>query len=436
MTTEQPTPGAPATTSAGRRGTVAKLARRAGWNVIDQALSSLSNLALSLLVARSVDEDAFGAFTVSFAVYSMAVLCSRALVSQPLMVRFSGAEPGAFRTAAGGSTGAATVLGVVLGLALLVAGLSIGGAVGTALSVMALVMPGLLLQDAWRMAFFAQRRPELATLLDAVWIVLQFAGVGVFLAVGTDSIVPFVLSWGLAAAVAGVVGVRRGRRSPRVTATVSFLRAHWDLTGYLLFESLLLQGAYQGALLLAGAFGSLSDVGSLRGAQVVLGPVTLLSTSAVAFGIPELSRRGYLSARHRNLAAAGLGAVLAVVGLVWGTLMLLLPDTWGEALLGDSWDGVRAVLLASVIGQVANLISVGPSCVVHAMGKSQSTFRIHVAVSVMLVLFGMTGLWLGGAVGAAYGFAVAYWAVVPVWFLVLNRLGREAERAGGTTTVP
>jgi O-antigen/teichoic acid export membrane protein len=413
----------------GRRKTAAKLARRASWNVIDQALSSLSNLALSVLVARTVDSQAFGAFTVSFTVYSVAVLCSRAVVSQPLMVRFSAAAPAPFRVAAGGSTGAATALGMILGVVFAVIGVAIGGGVGTALLVMALLLPGLLLQDAWRMAFFAQRRPELATLLDAVWFVLQFAGVGLFLAVGTDSVVPFVISWGLAAAVAGALGARRGRALPRLGAAFSFVRAHWDLTAWLLFESLLLQGAYQGALLLAGAFGTLSDVGALRGAQVVLGPMTLLATSAVAFGVPELSRRGYLSARHRTVAAVGLGGTLAVVGVVWGVLMLALPDAWGVMLLGDSWAGVRTVLLATLIGQVGNLIAVGPSCVVHAMGKSVSTFRIHVAVSAMLVVFGVTGLWIGGAVGAASGFAVAYWAVVPIWFVTLRRLGREAERA-------
>lgn len=428
MTTDHPAPALEAV--APRRRTLARLARRASWNVIDQALSSASNLALSVLVARSVDSEAFGAFTVSFTVYSVAVLCSRAVVSQPLMVRFSGADPGPFRTAAGGSTGAATGLGILLGAVVLAAGLAIGGGVGTALLVMALLLPGLLLQDAWRMAFFAQRRPELATLIDAVWIVLQFAAVALLLATGTDSVVPFVLSWGLAAAVAGVLGAQRGRTPPRLAAAMSFLRAHWDLTAWLLFEAVLLQGAYQGALLLVGAFGTLSDVGALRGAQVVLGPMTLLATSAVAFGVPELSRRGYLSARHRTLAAAGLGGALAVIGVVWGALALLLPDAWGEALLGDSWDGVRAVLLATLVGQVANLLSVGPSCVVHAMGKSLSTFRIHLAVSVMLLVFGMAGLWAGGAVGAAYGFAVAYWAVVPFWFLTLRRLGREAERSG------
>ena len=93
MTTEQSTDEVGVVHPAGRRRAVAKLARRASWNVIDQALSSLSNLALSVLVARSVDSEAYGAFTVSFAVYSMAVLCSRALVSQPLMVRFTAVEP-------------------------------------------------------------------------------------------------------------------------------------------------------------------------------------------------------------------------------------------------------------------------------------------------------------------------------------------------------
>jgi O-antigen/teichoic acid export membrane protein len=412
-----------------RRRPIAQLARRASWNVVDQALASLSNLALSVLVARSVDSEAFGAFTVSFTVYSVAVLCSRALVSQPLMVRFSGADPASFRVAAGRSTGAATVLGMAMGVAVLLIGLALGGGVGTALLAMALVLPGLLLQDAWRMAFFAQRRPELATLVDATWMVLQLSAVAVFMAVGTGSVVPFVLAWGLAATVAGILGAQRGGTPPRIGSTAGWLRAHWSLTGYLLFEALLLQGAYQGALLLVGAFGTLTDVGSLRGAQVVLGPVTLLATSAAAFGIPELSRRVSLRARQRNLAAVGLGGVLAVAALAWGVLTLAMPSSWGEALLGDSWDGVRAVLLATVIGQVGNCISVGPSCVVHAMGRSDATFRIHVAVSVMLITFGMTGLWIGGAVGAAYGFAVAYWAVVPVWFVTLNHLARRDELA-------
>jgi O-antigen/teichoic acid export membrane protein len=408
-----------------RRSSLLALARKAGWNVADQALSSLSNLALSLLVARAVDEEAFGAFTVSFTVYSVAVLVSRSLASQPMMIRFAGVGKTSFRDAAGRSTGTAAVVGLASGIVVLVAGLALGGGVGTALTAMALLLPGLLVQDAWRMAYFSQRRPEMATVIDAVWMVLQIAAVAVFLAIGADSAVPYVIAWGLAAGAAALVGVGRDRVAPRVSGAWSWLKDHWGLTRYLVTEALLLQGAYQGALLLVGALGTLTDIGSLRGAQVVLGPVSLLAASAMAFAVPEISRRPGLSPRVRVLAAGALGAALSVGGLLWGIVMLLLPDAWGVELLGDSWDGVRTVLLASVIGQVGNLISVGPACVAYGLGRSDAVFRIHAAVSVMLVVFGVGGLWLGGAVGAAYGFALAYWAVVPFWFRTVARLSAE-----------
>ncbi|MGY1716351.1 hypothetical protein ACI78R_17955 [Geodermatophilus sp. SYSU D01106] len=408
-----------------RRPSVLALVRKAGWNVADQGLSSLSNLALSLLVARAVDEESFGAFTVSFTVYSVAVLVSRSLASQPIMIRFAGVSDATFRDAAARSTGTGAVVGLALGAAVLVAGLVLGGGVGTALMAMALLLPGLLVQDAWRMAFFSQRRPEMATLIDAVWMVLQIVGVAVFLAIGAGSAVPYVIAWGVAAAAAAAVGVRRGRVAPRLSGAWGWLKEHWDLTRYLVTEALLLQGAYQGALLLVGALGTLTDIGSLRGAQVVLGPVSLLAASAMAFGVPEISRRPGLSPRTRVLAATALGGALSLGGLLWGLVMLLLPDAWGVELLGDSWDGVQTVLLASVIGQVGNLISVGPACVAYGMGRSDAVFRIHAAVSVMLVVFGVGGLLVGGAVGAAYGFAIAYWAVVPFWFRTVARLSAE-----------
>ncbi|MPQ97962.1 hypothetical protein GB931_08500 [Modestobacter sp. I12A-02628] len=424
-------PAAPVEEPAARggRSTVVRLARRAGWNLVDQALSSFSNLALSLLVAKAVDKEAFGAFTVSFTVYSVAVLVSRSLCSQPMMMRFTAVGPAEFRTAAGQSTGTAAVVGFGLGVLALVAGLVAGGGVGTALLAMALLLPGLLVQDAWRMAFFAQGKPHLAAMLDGVWTVLQLVAVGVLLAVGLDSAVPFVIAWGLAAAAAAVLGAQQGATAPRVRATRTWLRNHWDLTRWLLTEALLLQGAYQGALLLIGALGTLSDVGSLRGAQVLIGPLSLLAASAGAFGVPEISRRPQLRTRPRLLAAGGLGGLLAVGGLVWGTGMLLLPDTWGEVLLDDTWAGARMVLLASVVGQVGNLLSVGPATVVYGMGRGDAIFAVHAAVSGMLVVFGLGGLYLGGAEGAAWGFALAYWVAVPFWFRQVHVLGKANDAA-------
>jgi O-antigen/teichoic acid export membrane protein len=195
------------------------------------------------------------------------------------------------------------------------------------------------------------------------------------------------------------------------------------MTRFLLFEQVLTQGAYQGSLMLIGGVGSLSAVAALRGAQVALGPVAALSTSAMAFAVPELARRSWLTAAQRLRIALVAGTALAVLGVLWGVVVLLLPDRIGEQFLGDSWSGVRTVLLASLVGQVASLFTSGASYVVYSRGATAAAFVVNATVAVLLVVLGLTGLVLGGAVGAAWGFTVAFVAVVPLWFRALARLG-------------
>lgn len=416
-----------------KRGGIVHLARRAGWSVADQALSSLSNLVLALLVARAVDADGFGAFTVAFAVYSSGVLLSRTLVSQPLAVRFAGADAGDYRRATGMSTGTAVALGLAGGSAVVLVGALLGGAIGGALAAVGVALPGLLLHDAWRMAFVVQGRPERAVLLDVVSIVLQVAAVVGLLRLEVDDPVPFVLAWGVAASLASVVGVALGSALPRLARTRHWLRVHWDLTRYLLSESVLVQGAFQGALLLVGIFATLRDVGALRGAAVIVGPVSLLAMSAQAFGVPELARRTHLTVRRQRFAAALIGGLLAAVGAGWGLLVLLMPDSVGAYLLGDSWAGVEPVLLPTVLGQVVNLVSVGAICVIMSKAQVRTAFLVNGTVALLLVSLGVLGAWLAGAVGAAWGFTAAYAIVMPIWiWSMLRTTQRQREPLGRT----
>jgi O-antigen/teichoic acid export membrane protein len=410
------------------RRTVVDLVGRAGWSIIDQALSSLSNLLLSVMVARAVDIEGFGAFTLAFAVYVLLVSLSRALVSQPMTVRYAGASADVSRSAAAESTGSAAVLGLGTAACLAAAGVLVHGVVGAALVALAVCLPGLLVQDAWRLAFFSQGRPQLAALIDAAWTVLLGIGVAVLVLNGVRSAVPYLLVWGLAAALAAVLGAIRASVAPALSRSLGWLRTHWHMTRFLLFELLLVQGAFQGGLLLMGGFGDLADVAALRGAQVVLGPVMLLNYSALAFAVPELARRSHLSSVQRFRVALAIGAVLSTAGLVWGTAVLVLPDSAGQAVLGDSWDEVRVVLVASLVGQLANLVAAGPTAVIQSRGATAMAFRVNATVSVLLVVLGVGGLLVAGAVGAAWGIAIACWSVVPLWFLMLRRLERGAGR--------
>ena len=122
-----------------------------------------------------------------------------------------------------------------------------------------------------------------------------------------------------------------------------------------------------------------------------------------------------------GLALSGL---VTLTVLVWGAFLFLLPDTVGEELLGDSWTGTRAVLLASVIGAAGSALAVGPGTLLLAMDRAKVTIRVHAVLAVLVLGLGVGGVFLGGANGAAWGFALAFWAVVPAWWVLLHREAR------------
>jgi len=241
---------------------------RAGWNLLDQMISSGTNAVLSFLVARQLSDSAFGGFAVAFTVFSLLVGASRAISTAPLGMRFADAGRARFARASSTVTGTALALGAAAGAVAVVTGLVLGGDVGRALVALGLVLPGLLVQDAWRDVFFAAARPAAAALNDAAWAVVQLLAVVGLLVVGVSTAGPLVLAWGAAAAAAAVLGGVQARARPAPARTVSWLREHRDVTRYLIAEFAVLQGAQQGAA--AGRRGRLAR--GHRGAARRAGP--------------------------------------------------------------------------------------------------------------------------------------------------------------------
>ena len=407
---------------------------RAGWNLFDQVISSATNALLSFLIAGSVSKADFGSFSVAFTIFSVFIGLSRALAASPLSVRFTTSEEGDFRRAAASGVGTAFAIGATAGVGCVVAGLLLGDAVGTALLALGVVLPGLLVQDAWRLVFFAEARPKAAVVNDAVWAVLQIGGVLALVVLGVDTIGPLTLAWGLAACAAAVLGLRQSRVRPRPSQTLAWVRAHWDLTKYLLLEYVTLQGGQQLAMLSLAGIASVSVVGALRGAQVLLGPTTILAVGMYTFALPEFSRRrATLSARGWMVGAVGLSSFVTLLGIVWGAIFLFLPDPIGRALLGATWPATQDVLIASIVQQAGAAIAIGPATMLYAMDRAKVTMSIHAVLSPLFLICGISGVLLGGAEGAAWGFAVAFWSVVPAWWI---RALREARSVAASNAPP
>lgn len=396
-------------------------ARRASWNLVDQAISSATNAGLAVVVARTVDDVGFGAFAVAFTVFALAVGVTRAIGTSPLAIRYGAATPEDFGVAAASALGTALALGVAVGLGCLGVGIWVGGEIGVALVAVAVVLPGLLVQEACRQVFFAALRPVLAALNDTVWAALQIVVLAVLLSSGSGTVTSLVLCWGAAAAAAALLGIRQLGRLPRIALVPAWLRRHRDMSGVMLAEFGTQQGAMQGAILVIGLLSSLTTVGALRGAHVLLGMTNLVLMAAVSFALPELSRRrGTLNSRQWTRSAVALSCAVTGIGFAWGLAFVVMPDAVGRALLGDTWEQVSQIMFAMVVGQALLAAGIGAATAMRAMDRAHRTFALNALQCPLAFVGGVVGVLAGGAVGAAWGFAVAYAIVAPLWWLRLR----------------
>jgi O-antigen/teichoic acid export membrane protein len=397
------------------------LVGRATWNLTDQAISSATNAALSLLIARFVDARTFAAYAVSFTLYSLFVGGMRALVSEPLAVRFSRCGRAEYRDVARAAVGGALTLGAGAGVLVVLAGAYLGDDIGGTMIVLGLFLPALLAQDTWRAVFIVHGRPASAALNDSAWAITQLGIVGWMLYVGVDTAPPLLAGWGSAAVVAALLGIAQMGLYPQPVRGVRWLLRQADLSRFYLPQFLAVVGSFQLTLLLVGVVGGVEDVGSLRAALVLLGPLGIIGFSAMAFAVPEFSRRD-LNRRRTLQAAIAISSLLVLASVLWSAILLALPTRIGSQLLGDTWQDARAVLPGMVVWQLGTVAVCGASAAISARGWARTSFRISAILAPTFLLFGLLGTRLAGASGAAAGIALAQWAMVPVyWTLLVTR---------------
>ncbi|MEV6669036.1 hypothetical protein, partial [Streptomyces sp. NPDC051162] len=319
--TPVPTEGERATTPAAPAGDTGRTAKRAmagrlSWGLADQAASSLSNFVVGIYVARSLGLAAFGVFSLAWVTYGVVLSVSRGLATDPLVVRFSGVPDASWRGAVARSSGTALGVGAAIGAVCLVAGLALGGRVGPAFACLGVVLPGLLLQDAWRYSFFAAGTGRKAFVNDLVWGVALVPAMVV--AARAGSVAAFVLAWGASAAVAGAYGCLQSGIRPRPAGARDWLREHRDLGYRYLVENVCTSGASQLRAYGLGAIVGVSAVGVVRGAELLLGPFMAVLMGLSLVTVAEAARVLRRAPHRLGTFCLLLGGVQAVAALLWG----------------------------------------------------------------------------------------------------------------------
>jgi O-antigen/teichoic acid export membrane protein len=417
----------------GGAGRLRGLGRRFSWGLADQAVSSLTNFAVSLYVARTLGAVQFGAFSLAYVTYSLVLNASRGLATDPLVVRFSGVPTPAWRRAVAACTGTAAAVGLTAAAGMLTAGLLLSGTARAAFIAMGITMPGLMLQDSWRYAFFAHGRGGHAFLNDAIWAAAMAPALLALRLTGHETVFWFVLAWGAAATIAAAAGPRQARVLPRITHARAWITDHRDLAFRYLAENTIYGGSAQLRLTFVGIIAGLAAVGYVQAAQLVMGPflAALMGVSLVT--VPEAARVLRHSPRHLRTFCVLLAAGLALAAAAWGAILLAaLPNGLGDWLLHRIWRPAYPLILPLTIAVMGACIASGATAGLRALGVAKRSLRAELIGSGSYVVLTLAGAAIASAIGAVIGSAVATLFGAAVWWWQLRIALRESGYAKGS----
>jgi O-antigen/teichoic acid export membrane protein len=402
--------------------------RHLGWGVADQAVSSVTNVAMVLYVAHRVGAAQFGAFSLAYVTYSFALNASRGLTSDPLMVRFSGADQPTWRRAVASCNGTTAVVGLVTGAGVLAVAMLLSGAARFAFLALGLTLPGLLLQDSWRFAFFAAGRGGQAFLNDSIWALALLPALISLRAAGARNVFWFVFAWGAAAGVAAAAGLLQARVAPKLSGSRAWLSQHRDLGPRYLVANTSLSLASQLRTDALGVIAGLAAVGYVQAATTLLGPVMVVLMGMTLVGIPEAARIVRHSPQRLLIFCLLVSGGLAVTAVAWGAVLLVaLPRGLGILLLGPIWRPAYPLVLPYTFSIIGVCGWCGPDVGLRALGAARRSMRAMVLASTASLAGGLAGAFQGGALGSVRGLAVATWFGALLWWWELRTGVRESD---------
>lgn len=415
--------------------------RRILWSIADSAVSSASNVLLAFAVAHFATTLVFGFFSLSFSAYLLLLGQSRAASTDALLVRsvaLAGLGRRSWSRAVVSATGASVIVGCLGGGVIAIVASVVEAAShhdGSAghpfliAFVMAMGLPVLFLQDAWRNVHFANRDPFLALLNDAVWTTSFIFVLCILAAVHHLTPVGAELAWIGGAGLAAAFGCWQLDRIPKLRDGADWWISNRRLTFRYAGDNLLSGGIQQISTYLVALLAGVSAAGALRGVITLVGPFTTLLVGINTFLLPWFVTRW--SSAEPRLARLGIraSALIAVLACAAGIAMMALPSFVGRLMLGATWAEARPLLFASIIWTLGLAFVQGPSVAIRAMGLASHGLKVRVASSIFIVGGVSLGSVLAGAAGAAWGMAIATCGGAVIWMIAVAVLEKKHAEA-------
>ncbi len=392
-------------------------------------VSSGSNFLVTILAARSLSASHFGAFALAMAVSIMTVFLARGLASDPLSTAHASDGPEDLRWAVRSGAGTAVAASAAIAVCTALVGLLLGGTLGTVLMVLAVTLPGLTLQDYLRFVLIVRGQARLTFLNDVFWTVLQIGFLLIAVGLG-GGVVSLLLAWAVAGNLAAGLGLWQAKTwvgGPR--SVRPWLRRHRDLWPFYVLDNMVYQATNLILIVVISLATTLAQVGGFRAAMTLYAPLAIIGRGIVGVAVPELARRQNDPRAVLRISLA-IAWMLTPLAVVWAALLLLLPDSLGEALLGDSWSLAEPLLLLGGAATAVSLFTVGTVVGIRALGAGRDGLTARLLVSALVLAVSAVGAVLDGAHGVLVALAWSAPFQIATWWWLLVKASRRGPRRG------
>lgn len=392
--------------------------------LLDQAVISLANLAVGLLVLRLASQEEFGLYGLGYATITLINGVSNALFASPLTVAyFRQAEPdrpglmAAFVLGHGGLMLAGGTLGL--------AALWLWGADAVVL-LTAGACPAAMTHDFSRARRFLLARPKGALALDVlnavIWIGLTLAGWWA----GYPAHLSALAAYALACAATGLLGVMdsAGHFTAGLSRLGCALSEAWSQGRWALAGVGVTAAQNQAHLYILALMKGAETVAEVNAARLMMAPASFVLIGLQRTLIPRLARL-HAAGEEKEMRRQTRLARLAVLAAIFGWA-LVIAAAWNIALkpmLSEGYHQVGLLVCAWTLVFAGQAISAGLSAHLQAMGAFRSLMLMNLVTAVPVVAACVPLILLAGAVGSLMAMALGHVALVFLLHRVIRRSG-------------
>lgn len=413
---------------------------RGGLAIVDQALISGSNFLASILLARWLVTESYGAYAVAFGIFVLLTLVYSALILEPMSV-FGGA---AYRHCLRGYVKSLLKMHAVVSLTfavlvslavLLMRYYGRDAGLAGALFGVALASPCVLLLWVLRRALYLKMHSGRAATGAVLYFVLMVTGLWAFNA--RSLLTPFnaLFLMGAAALVASMLLLVfiRADLAPDETPPPGFseaCRKHWTYGRWALASSFVAWIPAYIFLPLLTALVGMAQSGELKALTNFVAPLDQTLAALSLLFLPHAARvRAEESHQDVRTLTRNLLALSIAGAAVYWLIVVNLKTPVFNLLYRGKYADVAYLLPAVALGSILWSAAYGPAISLRAMESPKSVFTAYLVTSAICILVGVPATRYFGLKGAIWSGNLADAVSLIVILAILYRKLNEGQGA-------